>query len=166
MEVLPFLWMSGWLWSLATASHIPQISPRDTKTTVPAPIVFPPSQQFEGNDGPWSTFSLRLGTPQQDVNVMVSTASYQTWAVVPQGCTSNDPSNCADLRGGEFQYNESTTWVQNNVTENGTFTLGLELNLGYGDDANGLYGYDTVALSWLGSGGKQLLVESARAKSR
>ena len=87
---------------------------------------------------------------------MVSTASYQTWAVIPQGCTSSDPSNCADLRGGEFKYNDSTTWVQNNVTENGTFTLGLELNLGYGDDANGLYGYDTVALSWLGSGGKQL----------
>ena len=158
------LWMSGWLLSLTMASHTPQISPRDTNTTIPAPIVFPPSQQFEGNDGPWSTFSLRLGTPQQDVNVMVSTASYQTWAVVPQGCTSNDPSNCADLRGGEFKYNDSTTWVQNNVTENGTFTLGLEINLGYGEDANGLYGYDTVALSWLGSGGKQLLVESMPAK--
>ena len=165
MDVLSFLWMSWLLW-LATASHTPQISPRDTSTnsTVPAPIVFPPSQQFEGNDGPWSTFTLRLGTPEQDVNVMVSTASYQTWAVVPQGCTSSDPSNCADLRGGEFKYNDSTTWVQNNVTENGTFTLGLELNLGYGDDANGLYGYDTVALSWLGSGGKQFLAESTPAK--
>ncbi|KAL8782887.1 MAG: hypothetical protein Q9195_009543 [Heterodermia aff. obscurata] len=156
MELRPFLCMSSWLLSLATASHTPLLSPRDTNTTVPAPIVFPPSQQFEGNDGPWSTFTLRLGTPQQDVNVMVSTASYQTWAVVPQGCTSDDPSNCADLRGGEFKYNDSTTWVQNNVTENGTFTLGLELNLGYGEDANGLYGYDTVALSWLGSGGPSL----------
>lgn len=154
------LWLSGLLlWSLATAHYTHQLPSRATNTTVPAPVVFPPSQEFEGNDGPWSTFTLRLGTPEQNVNVMVSTASYQTWAVVPQGCTSDDPSNCADLRGGQFKYNDSTSWVRNNVTENGTFALNLEVNLGYGPDGNGLFGYDTVALSWLGSGGKQLPME-------
>lgn len=164
MALLELLWLSSWLlWPLATAHNIRELSPR-AATTVPAPIVFPPSQEFQGNDGPWSTFTLRLGTPEQDVNVMVSTASYQTWAVIPEGCTLDDPSNCKDLRGGEFNYNDSSTWVQNNVTENGLFALNLEINLGYGPDGNGLFGYDTVGLSWMGSGGKKLilrLVESS-----
>ena len=145
------LWLSSWLlWGVAAAHHLPHLSPR--ATTVPAPIVIPASQEFEGNDGPWSSFTLRLGTPEQNVNVMISTASYQTWAVVPQGCISSDPSSCGKLRGGEFNYNQSSTWTQNNVTTNGTFTLGLELNLDY--SGNGLYGYDTVALGWQGSGGE------------
>lgn len=163
MVLLELLWLSSWLLSpLATAHNIHELSPRAT-TTVPAPIVFPPSQEFQGNDGPWSTFTLRLGTPEQDVNVMVSTASYQTWAVIPQGCTSEDPSNCKDLRGGEFNYNDSSTWVQNNVTEDGFFALNLEINLGYGPDGNGLFGYDTVGLSWMGSGGKQLILASTES---
>ena len=150
------LWLLSWLsWPLATAQYTPQLASRSTNTTVPAPVVFPPSQEFEGNDGPWSSFTVRLGTPPQNVNLMVSTASYQTWAVIPQGCTSSDPSNCASLRGGEYNYNDSTTWVQNNVTENATLSLNIEQNLGYGGDGGGLYGYDTIALSWLGSGGKQ-----------
>ncbi|KAG7008529.1 amidophosphoribosyltransferase [Physcia stellaris] len=156
MVLLELLWLSSWLLSpLATAHNIRSLSPR-ANTTIPAPIVFPPSQEFQGNDGPWSTFTLRLGTPEQDVNVMVSTASYQTWAVIPQGCTSEDPPDCKDLRGGEFNYNESSTWVQNNVTEDGLFALNLEINLGYGPDGNGLFGYDTVGLSWMGSGGPSL----------
>lgn len=39
---------------------------------------------------------------------------------------------------------------QNNTTAQGIFALGLEENLGL--SGNGLYGYDTVALSYLGSG--------------
>ena len=37
---------------------------------------------------------------------------------------------------------------------NSTFTLNLDTNLGYND--NGLYGYDTVQLGWMGSGGPSL----------
>ena len=134
---------------LATAH---QLSPR--ASTIPAPIVIPASQEFEGNDGPWSTFTLRLGTPEQVVNVMVSTASYQTWAIIPESCPPSEPANCTSRRGGEFVYNQSTTWTQNTVNPNGTFALGLETNLGYSE--NGLYGYDTIALGWKGSGGTQL----------
>ena len=83
---------------------------------------------------------------------MVSTASYQTWAVVPETCARSQSSNCASLLGGEFDYNKSTTWKLNTVNPNGTFALGLETNLGY--DENGLYGYDTIALGWQGSGGR------------
>ena len=40
--------------------------------------------------------------------------------------------------------------VQNNFTTQGIFALGLEQNLGF--TGNGLYGYDTISLSYLGSG--------------
>lgn len=137
-----------------------EVAPRSTQhlvaraSTVPAPIVVPPSQNFEGNDGPWSTFTLQIGSPAQNVNVMISTTGYQTWAVVPQGCPSSAPIDCASRRGGIYNYNQSSTWVQYNATTNGTFTLGLEENLGY--TGNGLYGYDTVTLGWQGSNGPSL----------
>lgn len=131
--------------------HLP-LSPR---ASLPAPIVIPASQDFDGNDGPWSFFVIRVGTPAQDVKVLISTAGYQTWVVLPQGCTSSDPPTCGVSRGGEFRLNESSTWVTNNVTSKGIFSLGLELNLGYSGN-NGQYGYDTIALGWEGSGAPTL----------
>lgn len=124
----------------------------------PAPIVVPASQTFDGNDGPWSSFNLQVGTPAQDVTVLISTAGYQTWAVVPAGCTSSDPPNCETSRGRFFQPNKSTSWTPNNVTSKGIFELQLERNLGY--SGNGQYGYDTVALGWQGSGGPTLNQQS------
>lgn len=67
---------------------------------------------------------------------------------------ASDSSTCSISRGGTFHPNESTTWVANNVTAKGLFSLELELNLGY--TGNGENGYDTVALGWQGSGGPSL----------
>ena len=115
----------------------------------PEPIAVPASEEFDGNDGPWSSFTVQVGTPPQDVKVLISTASYQTLVVVPEGCTSSDPPNCASSRGGEFVSSLSSTWQINNITANGTFSLELEGNLGY--SGNGDYGFDTVGMSWQGS---------------
>lgn len=123
-------------------------------TPAPAPIEVPASQDFEGPDGPWSSFVMRIGQPPQTVKVLISTASDQTWAVLPQGCTPKDPSNCEISRGGFFRPDQSHTWVQNNLSINGTFSFGLESDLGY--FSNALYGYDTVALGWQGGGGPSL----------
>ena len=123
-------------------------------SSFPAPIVIPPSQDFDGNDGPWSSFYLEIGTPAQDVKVLISTAGYQMWAVVPQGCIASDPPDCTALRGGQFIPSQSTTWKYNNLSANGTFTLGLETNLEY--SGNGDYGYDTVVLGYQGSNGPSL----------
>ena len=120
----------------------------------PAPMIIPPSQDFDGNDGPWSSFYLEIGSPAQDVKVLISTAGFQTWAVVPQGCVASDPPNCATLRGGQFLPSQSSTWRYNNASVNGTFTLGLETNLGY--SGNGDFGYDTVVLGYQGSNGPSL----------
>jgi len=123
-------------------------------TSNSAPIVIPASQDFDGNDGPWSSFTLQIGSPAQDVKVLISTASGQTLLVVPQGCTPSDPSSCNITRGGLFVPDQSSTWKQSNATANGTFVLGLETNLGYTGSAE--FGYDTVTMGWQGSGGPSL----------
>lgn len=158
------IWLSNLLVALALFSAA-VASPVEARTTSTVqPIVIPASQNFEGNDGPWSSFTVQVGTPAQDVNVLISTAGYQTWAVAPQGCNSSDPTeppNCDKLRGGIFDRNQSTTWTPNNLTsgtsspnQRGMFTLALEENLGYSDI--GQYGFDTVVLGWQGSGGPSL----------
>ncbi|KAF2103983.1 acid protease, partial [Rhizodiscina lignyota] len=114
----------------------------------PAPYVAAPTQQFDGNDGQWSTFAISVGTPGQSFRILPSTSGSETWIPVPQGCTSSDPDNCASLRGADpfngrassgFLTNQSSTW-----DEIGLYSLDLEANLNY--TGNGLYGYDTVAL--------------------
>jgi hypothetical protein len=109
----------------------------------------------EGNDGPWSTFTIQVGTPAQSVNVFVSTASYQTWVVDPEGCTSTDPSDCSTQRGRFFNYSSSTSWLPN--TANITTTIyPLELESGLGYTGNGRYGFDTITLGLPGTGGPSL----------
>ena len=139
---------------LATRAFAVRSLNERTSSPFPAPIVIPASQDFDGNDGPWSSFTLQIGTPPQDVKVFISTAGYQTLPIVPEGCTPNDPPGCDNLRGGVFIPSQSDTWVQNNDTANGTFTLALEENLGY--TGNGEFGYDTVGLGWQGSNGPSL----------
>lgn len=76
----------------------------------PVPLVIPPSQSWDGNDGPWSSFFIRVGTPAQSLRVLISTASNQPLVVLPEGCSSTDPSDCASNRGGIFNPNASSTW--------------------------------------------------------
>ncbi|KAL6717299.1 hypothetical protein ACLMJK_005214 [Lecanora helva] len=138
---------------LAVGLISPSLNKRDSGTKS-KPIAVTPSQNFKGNDGPWSTFVLQIGNPPQDVEVFASTASYQTIAILPGGCRSSDGPTCNADRGALFTPNSSTTWKPNTIVPNSTFTLNLDSNLGYND--NGLYGYDTVQLGWQGSGGPSL----------
>ncbi|KUJ13774.1 acid protease [Mollisia scopiformis] len=119
-------------------------------TTVPAPIVVGPSQYWEGNDGPWSTFTVQVGSPAQDVRLLISTAGTSTWVVVPEGCTTDDPSNCPDLRGQEFVNHSSTTWQFDKF-----YTFGVDENLGV--DGSAEYGFDNVGIGWQGSSGATIL---------
>ncbi|KAK0115902.1 hypothetical protein ONS95_012947 [Cadophora gregata] len=125
------------------------------RATLPAPISVLPSQEWEGNDGPWSTFTLQIGTPPQNVKVLVSTASTQTWAVATEGCGAGDITECPKLRGGQYNYTASSTWVSNlaNVSNN-IYGLGLESALGL--TGNGRYGFDDITLGFQGSGGPTL----------
>jgi len=94
------------------------------------------SAASEGNDGPWSSFELRVGTPAQNVRFLPGTSSTSTLVVLPEGCRSGQPSNCANARGGIFNISASSTW--SNI---GIYELGFENNLGYTDA--GQFGFDT-----------------------
>lgn len=103
----------------------------------------------DGADGPWSTFSLRVGEPAQNVRVLPSTSTQQTWVVIPEGCPQFYGSSCANDRGWVFDNSTSTTWK-----EKGVYNLGDEGGLGL--DSSGIFGFDTVGLGLQGTGGPTL----------
>jgi Eukaryotic aspartyl protease len=156
-----------WTWCAVFALADQEAS----RTIVPAPIVVPASNDWwespyqfhnvrlttsrEGNDGPWSSFTIEIGTPAQSVNVLISTASYQTWGVDPAGCTSADPSDCSTLRGRFYNNSASTSWEANtsNITTT-IYDLELEADLGY--SGKGRYGFDDIMLGFPGGGGPTL----------
>jgi hypothetical protein len=106
----------------------------------------------DGNDGPWSTFALQIGTPPQTIKVQISTSASQLFAVTPEGCTSGDSLDCKKLRGEFFNYNESSTYSPNLVNKSSSiYGLGLESSLGY--TGRGRFGFDDITLGWQGSGG-------------
>lgn len=90
----------------------------------------------EGNDGPWSTFDIRVGTPEQYIRVLVSTASPHTIvALSDSGCSNavfkNPPPDCAVSRGNLFQPNKSSSWHNAGTYGINGHGVGLEANLGY-----------------------------------
>ncbi|KAL8668082.1 MAG: hypothetical protein Q9202_000060 [Teloschistes flavicans] len=147
------------LW-IASVGYLPCLFPtaiaqgtalvsRGTSASSPKPISVAPSQYWEGDDGPWSSFTLQVGTPAQDVRTLVSTSSQVSWLVLQDvGCRVNDAA-CANARGGLFNMNASSTWKPN-----GFWQLQNERNLGI--FANGLFGNDTIGLGIQGSGGPSL----------
>lgn len=130
-------------------------------SVLPLPISVAPDQNWEGIDGSWNTFSLRVGTPYQPVHVFVSTASQQTWTVAKYACmrpatdaatnttTETQDTDCWDARGWTFDTNASSSW-----RPNGFYQLWIEKNLDLA--GNGQYGWDTVGLGLPGEEGPTL----------
>ena len=118
-----------------------ELQKRDSNSmTSPAPISIAPEGKWDGIDGSWSSFSVKIGSPPQDVRTFVSWSVYQTWAVLPEGCAAaEDEQACAQKRGGLL--NEKTS---SSFKKEGTYYLSVGETLGlYG---NAYYGYDTVSL--------------------
>lgn len=126
--------------------------------TTPSPISFDPSQEFDGNDGKWSTFVIRVGTPEQNFRVLPAPSTGEFIIPVSEGCIEDDPPNCGNLRGAYsfkgfassgFLVNESSTW-----SEIGLYDVGLQSNLNY--STNATYGLDNVGMMIQNSGGPTL----------
>ncbi|KAH8808916.1 aspartic peptidase domain-containing protein [Xylogone sp. PMI_703] len=100
-----------------------------------------PSTSWYGDDGSWSAVSLRVGTPPQWVDLMVSTASAEIWVVGTGGCKGNP--TCSTERGGVFNSNASSTW-----STLGFYELGLDTKLGLG--GYGYYGFDDITFGTTG----------------
>jgi hypothetical protein len=103
----------------------------------------------EGNDGPWSTFTIQIGTPAQNVRVLISTAGSATWVVLPEGCPEGGIPDCTNLRGDDYQASNSSSWKFEDY-----FDLILESQLGY--EGTALFGYERVGIGWQGDGGPVL----------
>jgi hypothetical protein len=102
----------------------------------------------DGVDGQWSSFGLRVGNPPQNVRVLVSTNSQNTFVVHPLGCSKEAinpvPLQCAKDRGLLFNPNSSTTWSDQGDFGLSSDGVGLEANLGYSLRAT--YGLETLGL--------------------
>jgi hypothetical protein len=140
------------LWSTTVlSSRLPVV--RRAPRVIPVPISFGPSTYWDGIDGRWNSFTVRVGTPQRVCRVFASTTGQQTWVVDPLPC-ANQPDAalteaCEDQRGGAFNYNQSTTF-----SAQGVYELFLERNLNY--TGAGRFGLDTVGLGLQGEGGSTL----------
>ena len=110
---------------------------RSQKTT-PTAVSVPVRTAWVGDDGLWSPVSIRVGSPPQWVDVLVSTASQETWVIGPTGCDGSQ--QCLDARGGVFSWQNSSTW-QFEMTSD----LGLDPQLGF--EGQGYYGLDNISLS-------------------
>lgn len=121
----------------------------NSASTIAAPLTIPPSQYWEGNDGPWSTFPFQIGTGAvgglQNVRLLVSTAATAIWTIGGEGCPNDYTYNCPNSRGGLFLRNQSLTWTPDSI-----YQTGLEVNLGL--DSSGYVGFDTATTGWQGSG--------------
>jgi hypothetical protein len=102
----------------------------------------------DGNDGQWSSFGLRVGIPAQNVRVLVSTNSQNTFVILPLGCSKEAinpvPLQCAKDRGLLFNPVNSKTWSDQGMFGINGDGVGFEANLGYALNAS--YGLDTLGL--------------------
>jgi len=96
----------------------------------------------DGNDGRWSSFTIRVGNPAQNMRVLVSTLVPETWVVYDVACNANSASNCADSHGGTFDPTASTTW---NASV-GAWGFGVEGSLGIQAKEGGNYSFDSLGI--------------------
>lgn len=119
---------------------------------MPVPYIVSATNVFDGDDGAWSTFAIRAGTPSQSFRVLPNIVGEEIWLPVTEGCVGilSDLPDCGNLRGvndfdGEpsrgFQRNSSSSWQVG-----GIYQLNTQQNLFNGPTDQGYYGQDTVAL--------------------
>lgn len=92
----------------------------------------------EGNDGPWGTFNIQVGTPPQIIRVAPSTLLTEIWVTQPLDCSVR---NCVvEFPGGLFLSNKSTTYRRGGEFETSAMMREVQIV------GNGEYGSDTVGV--------------------
>ncbi|KAL8715954.1 MAG: hypothetical protein Q9220_000621 [cf. Caloplaca sp. 1 TL-2023] len=84
-------------------SHMMQLIERQTapsSSSSSKAFAVPPDQNWDGNDGSWSTFIIQVGSPPQYFRVLPSINGQETWIPVPIDCQQG-PSWCGNARGVE-----------------------------------------------------------------
>ncbi|KAF2447000.1 acid protease [Karstenula rhodostoma CBS 690.94] len=127
-------------------------------TPSPSPIVYSPSQEFIGNDGQWSAFIIRVGSPAQNFRVIPSSKSSEIYVPIVDGCQTDNITSCGPLRGAyDFNGRESSGFLVNSSStwhEIGLYEMDARPDLGF--TANALYGLEILGLMLQNSGGPTL----------
>lgn len=83
---------------------------------------------------------VEIGSPPQKTRVLPSTSISALLVVEPEGCdTSTDPNDCSERRGGFFDSDRSSTWLQKSILE-----LPIAVEKPWGYSGNGSYGFDMI----------------------
>jgi hypothetical protein len=93
-----------------------------------------------GNDGPWSSFNIRIGSPPQLLKMLASTSSSEIWAVNTKGCAVHDGKDCITDRGQLFNVSGSSTW--SSFANESRSALEVDRDLPY--HGNGTYGFENI----------------------
>ncbi|KAL6715357.1 hypothetical protein ACLMJK_007623 [Lecanora helva] len=74
------------------------IEARSSNVKSPQAFSVPSSGNWDGNDGAWSTFVIRVGTPPQLFRVLPSVNGLETWVPIPDQCAKGQ-AWCGNARG-------------------------------------------------------------------
>ena len=116
-----------------------------------------PTLNFDGNDGPWSTFAIQIGTSQaQPVAVLPATSKSNIWAVLgPEGCSYTSSlrqlDDCVSFREGLYYPNNSASFQKLTCDNDKYCDLPFfgEQALGYAGTS--VAGTDIVGFGWSGN---------------
>ncbi|KAI1113162.1 aspartic peptidase domain-containing protein [Nemania sp. NC0429] len=111
------------------------LAPTLIHADTPKALWFEPSSRWHGIDGNWSSMTLFVGDPAQELDVIVSTSISEVWLVENSGCGS---PLCDDARGGVFNRSASDSWSPMGLWQLGLKTIGIR--------ANGDYAMETVVV--------------------
>jgi hypothetical protein len=124
------------------------------------PFAFSPSQSWDGNDGWWSTFIVRVGSPAQYFRIFPSTTLSEISIPSPEACQDEaDPLVCGQKRDVVPFGGRNSIGFQNNASSTfkliGIYDLVLEHKLDR-YSSNGIFGFNTVGLQVENSSGAEL----------
>ncbi|KAG8533465.1 uncharacterized protein KY384_002248 [Bacidia gigantensis] len=119
----------------------------------------PPSQVWDGNDGAWSTFVIRVGNPPQYFRITPSTVGAESWVPIPDSC-DRGVSWCGNARG-VMPFNAGTSGPASGSPDDWNF--GSATAPSNGGAANPLLAQgfvSNVSTTWAGKGNHQINVEA------
>lgn len=111
-----------------------------------AAISIPPAQNWVGNNGPWSSFGLQIGSPAQEVAVLPATSKSNIWAVQNDSCSSMIAvGDCEAFFGGLYEPENSTSFVDlKRSDQEPYFELPFRPEQSLGYEGNAQIGTDNV----------------------
>lgn len=94
----------------------------------------------DGDEGRWSSFNVALGTPAQNIRMLISTSYSTIWTVLPQPNSQCGGANCIDGAGRVFEPRSSSSWrpYGSDPHENNTCVVGTdEVRIGSAENTSG-----------------------------